>query len=55
MLVTVRVPQPVMAVIPATKFIVPVAETPPLSVAVKVTLLPTVEVPLPVMATVGTA
>ena len=37
------------------KLTLPVAEAPPLRVAVKVTLLPTVEVPLPVMATVGAA
>ena len=55
LLVTVCTPQPVMVVAPALKFMVPVGETPPLSVAMKVTLLPTVEVPLPVMATAGLA
>ena len=53
LLVTVCAPQAAIGVAPALKFIVPVAETPPPRVAVKVTLAPTVEVPLPVMATVG--
>ena len=47
--------QPVMLVAPDRKLILPVGVTPPIKVAVKVTLVPTVVVPLPVTAKLGAA
>ena len=55
LLVTVVALQPAIVVPPALNATLPLADTPLLSVAVKVTLALTVDVPLPVTATVGLA